>query len=91
MYYETCGRLAMGYKAALPPGNSMLNGTLFGAEKGRGKKKNRKRKKKYKKKKNRSWLSKILFLDSTLIDALKLHSLQSRRTGYMSICIYSLA
>lgn len=44
MYYETCGRLAMGYKAALPPGNSMLNGTLFGAEKGRRKKKNRKRK-----------------------------------------------
>lgn len=61
MYYETCGRLAMGYKAALPPGNSMLNGTLFGAEKGRGKKKNRKRKKNIKKKRTGVGLAKYYF------------------------------
>lgn len=51
----------MGYKAALPPGNSMLNGTLFGAEKGRGKKKNRKRKKNIKKKRTGVGLAKYYF------------------------------
>lgn len=58
----------------------MLNGTLLGEE---GKEKKRETEKE----ENRSWLSKILFLDSTLIDALVLHNLQSRSTGDVHIHI----
>lgn len=71
MYCGTCGRPVEGYNAHLSSGNS-TSAEWYTAWR---------KEEREKEKKNRSRLSKILFLDSTPIDALEWHNLQSRSTG----------